>query len=143
METKIPTVEQFRKDVTTIFIDENMDYGYVYNRLLYHLDPTYPDNAKNLTYENCIKKYKTHIDQWNDRNKEREKRGFLAKAEAEKRKTFLEFIEARLYNIDWDSFSDTPIRDSYLFGALVTQETLIKQFKDFRKTWQKNASGEE
>ena len=51
MKKTIPTIEQFRKDISSIFIDEDLDYYYVLNRLKYHLDDTMPDNDPDLTYE--------------------------------------------------------------------------------------------
>jgi hypothetical protein len=132
MKKIIPTVEQLRKDVSAIYIDENMDYEYLHERMTFHLNPDYPDNPKDLTYDECIGKYKTHIDLWNEKNREREKKGFLGKLEAQKRKTFLEFLDARLYKIDWDSLSSSPIRDKYLFGDFPT-DYLKKKLDEFKR----------
>ena len=118
------------QDVSAIFIDENLDYDYTHSRLVYHLDETPYDNVKGLTYETIIHKYRTHIELWNQRNQEKEKKGFLGRPEAAKRKNFLEFLEARLYTIDWDSMSSTPLRDLYLFGN-IKNDFLSKQRKAF------------
>lgn len=143
MKKFIPAVEQLQKDVTAIFIDEDMDYHETHVRLVYHLNPKEPGNKKDLTYDECIRKYRAHIEIWNKRNKEKENRGYLAKSEALKRKNFLDFLDLRLYLIDWDSYSTNPLRDDYLFGTLLSQPEMLKQLTDFKKIWQKNQKNED
>lgn len=129
-EKFIPTMDQLRQDVSAVYIDENLDYDYAMERLRFHLNPMYPDNVKSLTYEQCIAKYKAHIEIWNSRNAAKEGKGFLGKADSSKRKTFIEFMDARLYKIDWDSVSTHPVRDQYLFGD-IRMEFLADQVKNF------------
>jgi hypothetical protein len=130
MNKFIPGAEQLKDDITAIFIDEDLDYDYTLSRLIYHLDSSQANNKPDLTYEECIRKYKSHIDQWNSRNQATERRGFLGKPQAAKWKNFLEFLETRLYNIDWDSLSSIPDRDLYLFGD-IKQDFLSEQRKSF------------
>ena len=127
----VPSVDQLTQDVTAIYIDENVnDYDYIRDRIIHHLDETYPENVKGLTYETIISKYRSHIESWNRRNREKEGKGFLSKAESSKRKTIIEFLETRLYIIDWEASSSTPIRDTYLFGD-IRQPLLTEQRKRF------------
>lgn len=114
----IPTIDQLIQDVTTIYIDESLNYDWCLQRLIWHLTGDDPDGKPNLTYDECIKKYRSHIENWNSRNAEREKKGYLGRPEANNRKNFVQFLEDRLYKIDWDSLSTSPIRDKYLFGDI-------------------------
>ena len=126
----IPSVNQLKQDVTSIYIDVNLDYNQILMRLEYHLDPSYPDNIPDLTYELILQRYRAHIDLWNRRHGERETRGYLKGSEAVERKNFLDFLEMRLYTIDWTAQSGNPIRDRYLFGE-IQQTNLTEQRKCF------------
>jgi hypothetical protein len=134
MKKTIPTLEQFRRDITAIFIDEEVDYNYVLGRVRYHLDESQPDNDPLLTYETLLQKYRDHINLWNLRNGEKERKGFIDKIQLRKRKNILDFLESRLYSIDWGNTSVTPLRDDYLFGNRLSQKELMEQLNDFKKS---------
>ena len=138
MKKIFPTIEQFRKDITEIFIDEDLDYFYALELLVYHLNDKIPENDPKLTYETILKKYRLHIDLWNLRNGEKERRGFVNKDQLKKRKNIVEFLESRMYSIDWTKTSTTPQRDNYLLGTLVPQTEVLIQLNKFKKSCQKN-----
>ena len=129
MEKFIPSVSQLTKDISAIYIDDDLNYHYVLERLRFHLEHPIGENP-DLTYEEIIKRYQSHIDQWNQKHSASEKRGFLGKKQGSKRKNFLEFLEVGLYSIDWESQSNTPERDLYLFGN-VKHDFLSEQRKAF------------
>lgn len=126
----IPSEAQLQQDVTAIFIDADMKYDWARERLIWHLDPSDPENVPDLTYETVLSRYRMHIEHWNRRFKSTEERGFLSKTDAAKRKNFTDFLEARLYKIDWAGMSTTPGRDLYLFGN-IPHSKLSQQRKNF------------
>lgn len=126
----IPSASQLQQDVTAIFIDADMNYDWARERIIWHLDPTEPDNMPDLTYELLLSRYRSHIEHWNRRFKSTEERGYLSKPDAAKRKNFTDFLENRLYKIDWGGMSMTPGRDLYLFGD-IAQSKLSQQRKIF------------
>ena len=137
MNKLIPTVEQLRSDISNIFIDECQDFGFIRDRLNYHLNVESDSQDPELSYDRILEKYRCHIDAWNMRNGEKERRGFVDKTQLRKRKNFLEFLEMKMYQIDWGNANSTPLRDDYLFGTLVTKSNMLNQLKSFKSLWQK------
>jgi hypothetical protein len=139
MNKIIPSLEQVRSEVSSIFIDDNLDFYYIVDLLKYHLDDQNPDNDPSITYELVLQKYRQHIEAWNIRNGEKERRGFVDKNQLKKRKNFLEFLNGRMYQIDWGNSNASPQRDDYLFGTLLSRTELLEQLKDFKRIWQKES----
>ena len=131
MDTKfIPDRDQLRADVSAIFIDEDLNYSMCLEQLKYHLNPKNPGNIPDLTYELVLSRYRAHISLWTKRYGKKAESGFIQKADAMKRKNFLNFLGLKMYTIDFDAQSESPTRDLYLFGDIAT-EFLTKQRKAF------------
>jgi len=141
MSKLIPTEEQFRKDISSIFIDENIDYSWALERLKFHLDDTIPGNEQALTYQDILAKYRSHIENWNLRNAEKERKGFLDKDQQRKRKNIIQFLESRLYLLEWTYHETNPLRDNYLFGTIIPMDEILSQLKEFKQSCTKNHNG--
>ncbi len=77
--SEIPSFEDFKRDITTIY--GNGDMEATYTRLVYYLEflpDNYPTIGK-LTYEFIIEKYRQFINQWNYLYKRKEQKGYLSK----------------------------------------------------------------
>jgi hypothetical protein len=130
IEPEIPSFVTFRKEIMNIYPEGDLTEAY--ETMLWHIKMVKQcADGTPISYRLIMDKFASHISQWNVKYGSRDPK-YIGKADEEKRKDLLSFIDMKGYEREFTGNVGQNGRNKYLFGEF-TQEYLQKQLKEFKR----------